>query len=413
MDIKKRLAILNFLEFFSWGSWLLSAGAYMVETLNFTGLQVGSVYATLGIASIFMPPLLGMVADKFINAEKVFGICHLMLAGLFLTLGEITSYASFYTVMLLISICYMPTLALNNSISYFNLENKGLDAVKTFPPIRVWGTIGFILAAWSVDALGFKISSSQFYIGAVASLILGLYAFTLPKVPVDRGESKTIVQRFGLDAFKLFKNRNLAVFFIFSMLLGIALQVTNIWGVPFLNDFELNYKDSFAVKHSVFLISLSQLSEVLFILAIPFFLKRYGIKKVVLMSMFAWMLRFALFAVGYPEGMGLVFLILSMLVYGMAFDFYFVSGSLYINRETSPKIRSSAQGLFMMMVNGIGFMGGAYASGIIVDFYSIDGIKDWPMIWFVFAIYAMVIGIAFAIFFSYKHKNETEYNSIN
>ncbi|MFS4467765.1 nucleoside permease [Maribacter sp. 2210JD10-5] len=410
MDIKKRLAILNFLEFFSWGSWLLSAGAYMVETLNFTGLQVGSVYATLGIASIFMPPLLGMVADKFLNAEKVFGICHLLLALLFLTLGQITDYAAFYVLMLLVSICYMPTLALNNSISYFNLENKGFDAVKTFPPIRVWGTVGFILAAWSVDALGFKVSSSQFYVGAVASFVLGLYAFTLPKVPVDNTEAKTIVQRFGLDAFKLFRNRNLAVFFIFSMLLGIALQVTNIWGVPFLNDFEIDYSDSFAVKHSVFLISLSQLSEVLFILAIPFFLKRYGIKKVVLMSMFAWMLRFALFAVGYPEGIGLVFLILSMLVYGMAFDFYFVSGSLYINRETSPKIRSSAQGLFMMMVNGIGFMLGAYASGIIVDFYTTEGMKDWPMIWFVFAIYAMVIGAAFAIFFRYKHKKDVEFN---
>ncbi len=412
MGIKSRLAILNFLEFFSWGSWLLSAGAYMVETLGFTGLQVGAVYATLGMASTFMPPILGMVADKLVNAEKVFGICHLLLSGLFWLLAEASGFTNFYLVMLLVSVCYMPTLALNNSISYFNLEKHGLDPIRSFPPIRVWGTIGFILAAWSVDVLGYKVSAYQFYLGAAASLLLGLYSITLPKVPIDKGEYKSWVQRFGLDAFQLLKERNMAIFFVFSMLLGVALQVTNIWGVPFLNDFELGYKDSFAVEHSVFLVSLSQLSEILFILAIPFFLKRYGIKKVVMISMFAWILRFGLFALGNPEGIGLVMLILSMLVYGMAFDFYFVSGSLYINKETDPKMRSSAQGLFMMMVNGIGATLGAYTSGFVVDYFSDTGSKNWSFIWSVFAVYAMIIGIAFAVLFKYRHKKE-EFNEID
>ncbi|OYU56570.1 MAG: MFS transporter [Chitinophagaceae bacterium BSSC1] len=405
MNIKLRLLILNFLEFFCWGSWLLSIGAYMVTNLKFSGVEVGSVYATLGIASVFIPPIIGLISDRWVGAEKVLGILHLLLSALFIILSYTSSYGNFYLIALLVSSAYMPTLALNNSISYYNLETKGFDPIKHFPPVRVWGTVGFIIAAWIIDLLGFNITSGQFYLASVSSLILGLYSFTLPKVPTNKLTNKTMLQRFGLDAFVLFRQKPLKIFFIFSILLGASLQVTNIWGVPFLNDFNMAYPDSFAVKHSVFLMSISQLSEVFFILLIPYFFKRFGIKIVVMMSMTAWVFRFALFGFGAPEGLGLFFLILSMFIYGMAFDFYFISGSLFVNNSADSKIRSSAQGLFMMMVNGIGAVIGAYGSGFIVDFYTKNEIKDWHSIWLTFALYALIICIGFALLFKQtKHK---------
>ena len=406
MNIKQRLIIFNFLEFFAWGTWLLSAGTYMSASLHFTGIQVGSIYATMGIGSLFMPPIMGIVADKFVNAEKLFGISHFIMTGLFYLLAQVSGFSAFYILMLLISMFYMPTIALNNSISYYSLEKNNLNVVKVFPPIRVWGTIGFILAAWMIDLLGWKSGKEQFYLSAIATFILGIYAFTLPKVPVSKGKGKSIVHRFGLDAFVLFKRKQIAIFLIFSVLLGAALQITNIWGVVFLSDFEVGFKNSFAVKHSVFLMSLSQISETLFILAIPFFLKRFGIKKVMLMSLFAWVFRFGFFGIGNPEGWGIVFLILSMIIYGLAFDFFNISGSIFIDNEVSPQIRSSAQGLFMMMVNGVGAFWGGTVSGYIVDIFTNNSVRDWPMIWLSFALYALVIGISFSLLFKYKHNYE-------
>jgi MFS transporter, NHS family, xanthosine permease len=405
MNIKIRLAIFNFLEFFVWGSWLLSAGAYMSASLHFNGIQIGSVYATLGLASLFMPAIMGIIADKWLNAEKLFGLSHLILAVLCIALTQITDYNSFYVTMFLISVFYMPTIGLNNSISYAILEKNKFDIITAFPPIRVWGTIGFIIAAWLIDLFQWQVTKEQFYLSAVGSAILGIYSFTLPKIPIAKSKNQTLLQRFGLDAFRLFKKKNIAIFFIFSVLLGAALQITNIWGVPFLSDFELNFKDSFAVKHPVFLMTLSQISETLFILLIPFFLKKFGIKKVMLMSFLAWVLRFGLFGIGNPEGFGLVSLTLSMIIYGLAFDFFNISGSLFIDKEVSPKIRASAQGLFMMMVNGVGAIIGGYGSGFVVDYYT-DNTVNWPTIWFVFAGYALVIAIAFAVLFKYKHKTK-------
>ncbi len=403
MSIKFRLTILNFLEFFAWGAWLLSAGAYMYVTLHFTGLQIGAVYGTLGIASLFMPAIMGIIADKWMNAERVFGLSHIVLAGLLFWLSGVSDFNTFYMIVFLISMFYMPTIALDNSVSYALLERNNYDIIKVFPPIRVWGTIGFILAAWLVDLFGWKVGKEQFLVSAVASLALGIYAFTLPAVPPSGAtEKKSISQRLGLDAFSLFKDRKMAVFFIFSVLLGAALQITNIWGVPFLEDFSEAYKGYFAVEHSVIILTLSQISETVFILTIPFFLKKFGIKKVMLMSMLAWVLRFAFFGIGNPGG-GLVFLVLSMIIYGMAFDFFNISGSLFVEKETKPSMRSSAQGLFMLMTNGIGAILGAYASGFIVDHFTIDKARDWPTIWFIFAGYALVITIAFALLFKYKH----------
>lgn len=404
MSIKFRLTLLNFLEFFAWGAWLLSAGAYMYVSLKFTGLQIGAVYGTLGIASLFMPAIMGIIADKYLNAERVFGLSHIILGILLFWLTTVTDFKSFYAIVFLISMFYMPTIALNNSISYAILEKNGFDIIKVFPPIRVWGTVGFIIAAWIVDIVGWKVGKEQFLVSAVASISLGIYAFTMPSCPpVKSAEKKSMVQRLGLDAFILFKDRKMAIFFVYSLLLGAALQITNIWGVPFLEDFAIDYKGYFAVEHSLFLMTLSQISETLFILTIPFFLKRFGIKKVMLMSMLAWVLRFGFFGIGNPAG-GLVFLILSMIIYGMAFDFFNISGSLFVEKEAKPSMRSSAQGLFMLMTNGLGAVLGAYASGFIIDFFTLEsGLKNWPSIWFVFAFYALIVTISFAFLFKYKH----------
>lgn len=404
MSIKNRLIIMNFLQFFVWGSWLISLGTYMSVTLGFSGLEIGGVYATMGIASLFMPGLLGIVADRWMNAERVMGICHLIGAVTLIYATTVTDYSTFYVLMLLNALVYMPTIALNNSVSYSVLEQKGYDVIKDFPPIRVWGTVGFILAMWVVDLMGWTRSKEQLIVSSIAALILGLYVFTLPSTPpLQKEKSKSFISAMGLDAFSLFKEKRMAVFFVFSMLLGAALQITNAFGGPFLNHFETTYPDSFGVKHPNLLLSISQISETLFILTIPFFLKRFGIKKIMIFSMIAWFLRFALFGLGNPAE-GLYLLILSMIVYGMAFDFFNISGSLFIEKEAGAKIRSSAQGLFMIMTNGLGALFGGIISGWVVDYYTVDGIQDWQSIWFAFAGYALVLAIIFPFVFKYEHK---------
>ena len=403
INIKSRLMVMNFLEFFVWGSWLISIGSYMGATLHFTGSQIGDVYATMGLASLITPAIFGIVADRWVNAERVLGICHIIGACLLLWASTVTDYPTFYTIMLLNSFLFMPTIALNNTVSYIVLEKKGFDIVKVFPPIRVWGTIGFIVAMQLVDILGYRQSASQLYVSAGAGFLLGIYSFTISKCPPVKVDVKrSMLAAFGLDAFVLFKRRKMIIFFVFAMLLGAALQITNAFGGPFLDDFGKSYPDSFGVKHPSLLISISQISETVFILTIPFFLRKFGIRNVMLMSIFAWVFRFGLFGIGNP-GSGLYLLVASMIIYGMAFDFFNISGSLFVEKESDIKIRASAQGLFMLMTNGIGaFLGGTIA-GRVVDYYTTDGIKDWQSIWFAFAGYSLVLGILFPLFFRYKH----------
>ncbi len=403
MNLISRLIILNFLEFFVWGSWLISLGGYMIVTLKFTGGQVGSIYGTMGLASLFAPALLGIVADRWVNAERVLGACHIAGAVLLFWASTVTDPDTMWWVMLLVSATFMPTIALNNTVSYIVLEQKGLDIVKMFPPIRVWGTVGFICAMWVVDLLGLTKSNHQFYVSAAAGLVMGIYSFTITKCPPAKTDKKkSFVSALGLDAFVLFNQRKMLIFFVFAMLLGAALQITNTFGLPFLDYFSTTYPDSFAVKHPGLLSSVAQISETLFILTIPFFLKRFGIKQVMIMSIFAWVFRFGLFGIGNP-GTGLPFLVLSMIVYGMAFDFFNISGSLFVEREADIKIRASAQGLFMLMTNGIGAYLGGFFSGRVVDYFTHDGVRDWQSIWFSFAAYALVLGIVFPIVFKYKH----------
>ncbi|HCW08719.1 MAG TPA: MFS transporter [Cytophagales bacterium] len=404
MSIRLRLIVMNFLEFFVWGSWLISLGGYMFVTLKFTGTQVGSIYATMGIASLFMPSIMGIIADRWINAERVLGLCHIIGAILLICAAQVKDYAWVYVLMLVNSMFYMPTIALNNTVSYAVLEQRGLNIIKLFPPIRVWGTVGFIVAMWLVDILHWTVSPMQLYVSAASGLFLGIYAFTMPPCPPTKLKGDgSLLSSFGLDALVLFKNRRMAIFFVFAMLLGAALQITNTFGEPFIHDFAATYPDSFAVQHPSLLMSLSQISETLFILTIPFFLSRFGIKRVMLISIFAWVLRFGLFAVGNPVG-GIFFLGLSMIIYGMAFDFFNISGSLFVEKEADHSIMASAQGLFMFMTNGIGAFFGGTLSGWIVDYFTSDGIRDWPSIWLTFSGYALVLGIIFPFVFNYKHE---------
>ncbi len=408
--IKFQLTILNFLEFFVFGAWLLSFGKYMHATLEFTGSEIGAVFSTLAWASLVMPGIMGLIADKWISPNKLFALSHIIGAFILVWMAQQQSFLPLFVVTLLYLLLYMPSIALDNTISYCILTKNNLDVVKTFPPIRVWGTIGFIIATWITDLAGWGTSHMQFYFAAAASLVLGIYTLTLPDCPPDKSSQKTLAQALGLDALALFKDKKLAIFFIFSMLLGAALQITNMWGEAFLNDFGKieQFKDAFIVKYNGVVMSLSQISETIFILTIPFFLKRYGIKKVMLMSMLAWFLRFGLFAVGSPVGIGAVAIILSMIVYGMAFDFFNISGSLFVEKEVDTKIRASAQGLFMMMTNGFGALMGAYLSGFIIDLFREGNLVNWRAVWTVFALYALVIAILFAILFKYKHQPEEE-----
>ncbi len=403
MTIKQRLIVMNFLQFFIWGAWLISLGGYMIVTLKFTGGQVGSIYATMGIASLFMPALLGIVADRWINAERVLGICHLINGVLLFIASTVTDFSTMYIIMLLNAMFYMPTIALNNAVSYKVLEKFGFEIIKVFPPIRMWGTIGFVFAMWVVDLLGWTLSPIQLYVSALSALMLGLYSLTMPPCPpVKMQQSSSLLSTLGLDALVLFRRRKMLVFFIFAMLLGAALQITNTFGEAFLHDFGGDYPDSFAVRHPGLLMSVSQISETLFILTIPFFLLKFGIKKVMIISIFAWVFRFALFGIGNP-GSGLGFLVLSMIIYGMAFDFFNISGSLFVKKEADPNMVASAQGLFMLMTNGIGAFVGGMLSGMVVDYFTVDRIKHWPSIWFTFAGYALILGVVFPLIFSYKH----------
>ncbi len=409
MNIQLRLIFMNFLQFFVWGSWLITFANYWFGTKGWGSVEFGTVFLTLGIASIFMPTITGIIADRWVNAEKLYAVLHILGGLIFITFPQVNDPNTFFWVMLLAMSCYMPTISLTNTIAYNALKAAKLDVVKSFPPIRVWGTIGFIAAMWFTNLTGNKASENQFYISAVSAIILGIYSFTLPKCPPQQSipEKSSFVKLFGLEAFKLFTSYKMAVFFIFSILLGASLQLTNMYGDLFLDHFKEvpQYADSFVVKYSTIIMSISQMSETLFILTIPFFLKRFGIKNVMIMSMFAWVLRFALFGFGNPSD-GLWMIILSCIVYGLAFDFFNISGSLYIEIETDSTIRASAQGLFMMMSNGLGTIIGALASGVIIKAFFIlpDQTRDWQNIWLAFAGYALVVAILFVFLFKHKHE---------
>lgn len=436
--LKLRLTVMNFLQFAIWGAYLTCIGNYLGAAK--LGHLIPWFYAIQGIVSIFMPAIIGIIADKLIQPQRMLGICHL-IAGMFMTacwylgytagqiseIPDATIMVTFYTISVAF---YMPTLALSNTVAFSTLRNNGYDTIKAFPPIRVFGTIGFIATMWFVNCatwskeggfffsldseLRFQYTYMQLLVSGVLGVLLSIYCFiALPACPIVKNKTnKSLSESLGLDAFKLFKSHKMALFFIFSMLLGMSLQVTNGYATPFITSFKgTGYADTFGANNATLLTSLSQISEALCILLIPFFLQRFGIKKVMLIAMVAWVFRFGLFGLGNP-GSGVWMFVLSMIVYGVAFDFFNVSGALFVEKETDKSIQASAQGLFMLMTNGIGATVGTLIAGKVVDhFCQWQGgylLGDWKTTWLIFAAYALVVAILFAIFFKYRHQPDSK-----
>ncbi|MBO5771538.1 MAG: MFS transporter [Alistipes sp.] len=428
MGIKLRLTAMNFLQFAVWGSYLTCIGNFLGRVG--LGGEISWFYVVQGIVSIFMPAIVGAIADKFVQPQRMLGISHLIAGGLMLAagiyaqqMGQSIEFAPFFAIYTLSVAFYMPTLALSNTVAFSILSRHGFDTVKDFPPIRVFGTIGFIAAMWFVNFAKFgmeepfQFTYMQLVTSGLLGILLAIYSFTLPSCPLVKGDAqskKSLVQRLGLDAFVLFKQKKMALFFIFSMLLGVSLQITNGFAGPYINSFAA-VSDSWFTKNPTLLTSLSQASEALCILLIPFCLKRFGIKKVMLIAMFAWVLRFGFFGVGSTETVvGLIALFASMIVYGVAFDFFNVSGALFVERESDKSMQASAQGLFMLMTNGIGASVGTWLAGKVVNhfcawntegfFVAKEGVEGgWPAVWGIFAAYALVVALMFAIVFKYKH----------
>ena len=437
MNLKVRLSVMNFLEFAVWGAYLTSMGNYLGKAGM--GTEISWFYAIQGIVSIFMPTLMGIVADKWIQPQRLLGLCHLAAGAGMIALCMIGASQAmpdktvFMTIYTLSVAFYMPTLALSNTVAFKILQDRGRDTVKDFPPIRVLGTVGFIITMWFVNcatfdngsfaltladnATKFQYTYMQFFVSGLLGVVLFVYSFfMLPQCKLvekkDRGEKKTLMEMFGLDAFKLFKTKKMALFFIFSGLLGMSLQVTNGYATPFITHFKADplLATTFAANNATLLVSISQIAEAFCILLIPFFLKRYGIKNVMLIAMFAWVLRFGFFGLGGPAFPGVILFILSCLVYGVAFDFFNVSGGLFVNAECSEDIKASAQGLFMLMTNGLGATIGTLLAGEIVNHYcswTDEGflVGDWQTCWFIFAGFALAVGVSFAMMFKHKEEN--------
>lgn len=435
MNIKLRLTVMNFFQFAVWGAYLTSMGTFLYGA----GLadKIGLFYAAQGFVSLFMPAVIGIVADRWVPAQKLLSLCHFIAAAAMaaaayygsLPAVSFTAVFTFYTLSVAF---YMPTLALSNSVAYTALHQNGLDTIKAFPPIRVFGTVGFICAMLTSNFTGFQNTYMQWYFSAALGVVLAVYCLTLPACPTCQTKAKTLSEALGLKAFALFKEKKMAIFFLFSMLLGMSLQVTNAYANPFINSFNslAGFAGSWGANNANALISLSQMSETLCILLIPFFLKRFGIKKVMLISMFAWVLRFGLFGIGNPStAFGITMLVLSMIVYGVAFDFFNVSGSLYVDQETDPSLRSSAQGVFMLMTNGFGAMIGTLGAQWVINklvnvhisaYTAAHGflpqgavypqdvshsiMTGWADSWFIFAGYSFVVAVVFAVVFKYKHQ---------
>lgn len=455
MNLKIRLILMNFLEFAVWGAYLTCMGNYLGAAGM--GDQISTFYAIQGIVSIFMPAIMGVISDKFIQPQKLLGICHAIAGILMLSLffigasngwhtvtetvdgvevvrnvpNEIVNKGLFMAIYTLSVAFFMPTIALSNTVAFTILQDNGLDTVKDFPPIRVFGTVGFIATMWFVNCstwengsygftfgqsdFRFQLTYMQFFVSGFLSLVLFLYCLTLPQCKIEKKPSTSVAEMFGLNAFKLFNTKKMALFFIFSALLGMSLQVTNSYAGPFITSFQNDpaLKDTFAANNATLLVSISQIAEALCILLIPFFLKRFGIKVVMLIAMFAWVFRFGFFGLGNPAMPGVLLFICSCLVYGVAFDFFNVSGAMFVDQECKdPKIKSSAQGLFMLMTNGIGATIGMFAAGAIINHFchwnekgflveSMPG--GWTNAWFVFSGFALCVAVSFWILFKYKH----------
>lgn len=404
LSIKQRLITMSFLQFFVWGAWLTTIGTYCMEGKGWSFPEFGAVFSTLALSSLFMPSLIGIAADKWFRSEQLYGLLQMAYGIILFFVPTVDDPNTLYYYIFGAMICYMPTISLSNSISYSVLKSNGMNVLKDFPPIRVWGTIGFIAAMWVTNLTGSKATGMQFIIAGSAAIILGIYSFTLPACHPNKttNESSSFVQLLGLNAFKLFANYKMALFFLFSMMLGAALQLSNMYGDAYLDSFP---SGTFVQEYSTIVLSISQVSETAFILTIPFFMRRFGIKNVMLFAMLAWVIRYGFFAMGDASSTGLILIILSNVIYGMAFDFFNISGSMFVETTTDKDIRSSAQGLFVMMTNGFGAFFGTIASSWVINAYFINDDKttNWTGAWYIFAAYSLIVAVLFALLFKHRH----------
>lgn len=402
MNLKVKIGLMQFLEFLAWGTWLVTIGAYCFNTKHWTASQFGAIFSTTGWAALFMPAVAGFIADKWINAERMYGFAHLACAVCMACVPLMQTPAELFWLMLLNMCFYMPTVSMTFSLSYAVMENAGMDILKEYPPLRAFGTIGFAAGMWSTSLLGLESSPWQFYISSACSLCLGLFAFTLPKCPPAKSnQDKSWLEVLGFDAIKLFKSANIAIFFMFSILIGVCLQLSSAYFDGYLHDFAKipQYAASPVLKYPAIVISLGQLSEAAFVLMVPFLLKRIGIRNIMVFSIFAWVTCWLLLAYGNPSN-GLALIIAAMLIRGMAFDFFNLSGSLYIEKTAPVAMRSSAQGLYQVMVIGVAAIIGSYTSGWLIDtFFTTNGVKDWHGIMLAFAGYSIFVAIAFILLF--------------
>ena len=393
-----QLSFMMFLEFFIWGGWFVTMGSFLGNNLSASGAETAMAYSTQSWGAIIAPFIIGLIADRFFNAEKILGILHLVGACIMYLMSQTTEFSVFYPYVLGYMIAYMPTLALVNSVSF----NQMNDPAKQFPMVRVFGTIGWILAGliisfvfkWdSIENIGNGMLSNTFLMVAIASAILGVFSFTLPKTPpsVAKGEKVGLSDILGLDALKLLKDRNFLIFFLSSVLICIPLAFYYQNISPFLTEYKIENSTAWA--------SLGQMSEVLFMLLLPFFFKKYGFKKTILFGMLAWGIRYLLFA--YENGGDLFFMVVvGIALHGICYDFFFVSGQIYTDSKAGEKVKSAAQGLITLATYGVGMLIGFWVAGQIVDKNLIDeGLHSWQDIWVFPAIFAAAVLVLFAVFF--------------
>lgn len=400
-----KLSAMMFLEFFIWGGWFVTLGSFLGNNLSATGAETGMAFSTQSWGAIVAPFIIGLIADRFFNAEKILGILHLIGAVLMYQMSHATQFDVFYPYVLGYMIAYMPTLALVNSVSF----NQMKDPAKEFPMVRVFGTIGWIVAGllisfafkWdSIENIGKGLLSNTFTMVAIASVFLGILSFTLPKTPpkVSKDEKVTISDILGLDALKLLKDRNFLVFFVSSVLICIPLAFYYQNISPFLTEYKVENSTAWA--------SVGQISEVGFMLLLPFFFRKFGFKKTILFGMLAWAIRYLLFAFGNAGDLFFM-IVIGIALHGICYDFFFVSGQIYTNSKAGDKVKSAAQGLITLATYGVGMLVGFWVAGQIVDKNILaDGLHSWKDIWMFPSFFAIGVMVFFAILFK---KENVEY----
>lgn len=380
-----------FLQYYVWGSWYVTMGTFMSKYLGSTGIQIGAAYSALAIATMISPFFIGMVADRFFAAQKVMGVLHIAGGILLLVASRITTNGSFYWIILLYSLAYMPTIALSNSVAFRQMTDIG----KQFPPVRVFGTVGWVIAGFMISMLGIEQTPLTFYMASIVSVALGLFSFMLPHTPPQETGKSSAKSVMGIDALVLFRDKPYLIFFIAAIFVCIPLS--------FYFGFANLYLNQSGMENTAGKMVMGQISEALFILAIPFLFNRIGVKKMLLIGMTAWILRYIAFAFGNMES-NLWMLYAGIILHGVCYDFFFVTGYMYTEKKSNARIKNAAQGLFTFVTYGLGMFIGTWISGFVTTYYSSGQVYQWQKIWYVPAYIAIAVLICFIFFFKEKRE---------